>query len=186
MNNDTVIDKNALLEMVKLSESNEKIGMVGSKLLYYNKQNIIQVLGGTSQITWRSFGISICSFEKDQIKFNNNFEIKGSLIGASLLVKKEVIKTTGIFDENYFLFAEETDWEFRASKIGWKLFCSGKSKIWHKVGASSVKSVQKVFLGRQSIMIFIAIMVLLYVFYFKEICLKLYSVLKKTILVQTN
>lgn len=35
-------------------------------------------------------------------------------------------------------------------------------------------------------MTFIAIMVLLYVFYFKEIGLKLYSVLKKIILVQTN
>ena len=151
LNNDTVIDKNALSEMVKLSESDEKIGMVGSKLLYYDKLNIIQALGGTSQITWRSFGTSICSFEKDQIKFNNNFEIKGSPIGASLLVKKEVIETTGIFDENYFLYAEETDWGFRASKIGWKLFCSGKSKIWHKMGNSSGKSVQKVFLGRQSI-----------------------------------
>ena len=150
LNNDTVMDKNALIEMIKLAESDEKIGMVGSKLLYYGKPNIIQALGGTSQITWRSFGASICSFEKDQIKFNNNFEIKGALIGASLLVKKEVIETTGIFDENYFLYAEETDWEFRASKIGWKLFCSGKSKIWHKMGNSSGKSVQKVFLGRQS------------------------------------
>ena len=176
--------------MVKLSESDEKIGIAGSKLLYYDKPNIIQALGWTSQITWRSFGTSICSFEKDQIKFNNNFEIKGSLIGASLLVKKEVIETMGIFDENYFLYAEETDCGFRASKIGWKLLsriklqtpvwkcsgspkgsssffacsqkmplapaggvslCSGKSKIWHKIGNSSGKSVQKVFLGRQSI-----------------------------------
>jgi len=151
LNNDTVLDKNALIEMIKLAESDEKIGMVGSKLLYYGKPNIIQALGGTSQITWRSFGAVICSFEKDQIKFNNNFEIKGVLIGASLLVKKEVIETTGIFDENYFLYVEEGDWEYRASKIGWKLFCSGKSKIWHKMGNSSGKSIRKAFLGRQSI-----------------------------------
>lgn len=41
LNNDTVIDKDALSEMVKLSDSDEKIGMVGSKLLYYDKPNII-------------------------------------------------------------------------------------------------------------------------------------------------
>jgi len=32
LNNDTVIDKNTLTEMVKLAESNEKIGMVGAKI----------------------------------------------------------------------------------------------------------------------------------------------------------
>ena len=34
LNNDTVIDQNTLTEMIKLAESNEKIGMVGAKLLF--------------------------------------------------------------------------------------------------------------------------------------------------------
>jgi len=125
--------------------------MVGSKQLYYDRPNIIQVLGGHNQITYRSVGKDICSSEEEQIRFNKNFEIKGYICGASILIKKRVIKTTGIFDENYFLYSEETDWCFRAYKLGWKLFCSGKSKIWHKCGASSGKSTQKGFFGRQSI-----------------------------------
>jgi len=151
LNNDTVVNKNALIEMVKLSENDEKIGMVGSKLLYYDKINIIQALGGTDQINWKTTGKHIYSFEKDQPEFDSNFEIKGYIYGASLLVKNKVIKMTGMFDDKYFMLVEETDWCFRASKLGWKLFCSGKSKIWHKGGASSGKSAQKVFLSRQSI-----------------------------------
>lgn len=150
LNNDTVINKNALIKMIKLSENDEKIGMVGSKLLYYDKINIIQALGGTDQINWKTTGEHIYSFEKDQPEFDSNFEIKGYIYGASLLVKKEVIKMTGMFDDKYFMLVEETDWCFRASKLGWKLFCSGKSKIWHKGSASSGKSVQKAFLSRQS------------------------------------
>jgi len=151
LNNDVVIDEDALIEMVKLGENNKKIGMVGSKQLYYDRPNIILVLGGTNQITYSSFGERICYSEEDKIRFNKNFEIKGCIYGASILINKRVIETTGIFDENYFLYAEEIDWCFRAYKLGWKLFCSGKSKIWHKDGASSGKSAQKVFFGRQSI-----------------------------------
>jgi len=151
LNNDIVIDEDALIEMVKLGENNKQIGMVGSKQLYYDRPNIIQVLCGRNQITYRGSGKDICSSEEDQIRFNKNFEIKGYICGASILIKKRVIETTGLFDENYFLYAEEADWCFRAYKLGWKLFCSGKSKIWHKGGTSSGKSTQKVFLGRKSI-----------------------------------
>ena len=151
LNNDAVMDRDTLIEMIRLGENNKRIGMIGSKQLYYDRPNIIQVLGGNNQITYKSFGEGICSSEEDQFEFNNNFEIKGYICGASLLVKKEVIETTGIFDENYFLYAEDADWCFRASKLGWKLFCSGKSKIWHKDGASTGKSTQKVFLSRKSL-----------------------------------
>jgi len=153
INNDTVINKKALLEMVRLMEKDKKVGMVGSKLLYYDKKDIIQALGGNDQINWKIIGKHICSFEKDQPKFDTNFEIKGYICGASLLVKKEVIKITGMFDDNYFMLVEDTDWCFRAYKKGWKLFYNGKSKVWHKDGASTKlkKNVEKMFLGRGSV-----------------------------------
>jgi len=151
LNNDTVIDKNALIEMIKLGENNEQIGMVGSKLLYYKKPNTIQALGGSSKISWNTFGKHICDLKEDQFEFNNDFEIKGYICGASLLVKKKVIESVGIFDESYFMLAEDLDWCFRASKKNWKLFYSGGSKVWHKFGASMKKNnIGKSFLGRRS------------------------------------
>ena len=146
LNNDTVIYRDALMEMVKLAESDERIGILGSKLLFYDKPDIIQVLGGTNKITWKNTGgIPICCLKKDKDRFNNNFELKGYICGASLLAKMELIKTINLLDENYFMFTEETDWCFKASKKDWKLFCNGKSKIWHKVGASSKNNVEKFF-----------------------------------------
>ena len=151
LNNDTVIDKNALIEMIKLGENNEQIGMVGSKLLYYKKPNTIQALGGSSKIAWNTFGKHICDLKEDQFEFNNDFEIKGYICGASLLVKKKVIEAVGIIDESYFMLAEDLDWCFRTSKKSWKLFYSGGSKVWHKFGASMKKNnIDKSFLGRRS------------------------------------
>ena len=151
LNNDTAIDKDALAEMVKLGKSNKKVGIVGSKILYYDEPNIVQTLGGTEHITWKTTGEFICSFKKDRIEFNRNFEIKGYIYGASLLIKKNVIKTIGLFDENYFITMEEADLCYRACKNNWTLFYSGKSKIWHKVSASIQKSIIKNVLDRQSI-----------------------------------
>src|SRR5690606_18824390 len=101
LNNDTVIDKNTLNEMIKLANYDYKIGMVGSKVYHYHKPGIIQCLGGSDRINWNSTGNHIHSLEKDSHAFDNDFEIKGYVYGASLLVKKEEIKDIGILDENY-------------------------------------------------------------------------------------
>ena len=44
----------------------------------------------------------------------------------------------GGFDERYFLYAEETDWQWRATRAGWSvLFCSGLSGAHTGAGTST-------------------------------------------------
>jgi len=45
----------------------------------------------------------------------------GFLIGAVLLLRGEAIEDVGKLDERFFLYAEETDWQFRARSAGWRL-----------------------------------------------------------------
>jgi GT2 family glycosyltransferase len=42
------------------------------------------------------------------------------VVGAVLLLAREAIEDVGLFDERYFLYAEETDWQRRALARGWK------------------------------------------------------------------
>ena len=41
-------------------------------------------------------------------------------IGSVLLLRAEALDQVGGFDERFFLYAEETDWSYRASLLGWK------------------------------------------------------------------
>jgi GT2 family glycosyltransferase len=41
------------------------------------------------------------------------------LIGATLLLRWEALQEVGLFDERFFLYAEETDWQRRARDHGW-------------------------------------------------------------------
>lgn len=41
------------------------------------------------------------------------------LAGAVLLLRRQAIEEIGVFDERFFLYAEEADWQRRAQQAGW-------------------------------------------------------------------
>jgi GT2 family glycosyltransferase len=41
------------------------------------------------------------------------------VVGAVLLLRREAIDEVGLFDKRFFLYAEETDWQWRAHEKGW-------------------------------------------------------------------
>ncbi|MBA2858829.1 hypothetical protein HNP93_001530 [Methanococcus maripaludis] len=139
LNNDTVVDENFLTEMVKVGESDEKIGVVGSKIYYYNyngKGNVMWGLGGggvnlKTGMTWHY------EYKKEDMgKYTKDIEC-GYITGCSMLIKNEVLTELNGFDEDYFCYYEDTDLSVRAKKLGYKLMCACNSKLWHKVSASS-------------------------------------------------
>ncbi len=46
------------------------------------------------------------------------------LIGSVLLLNAKALTDVGRFDERFFLYAEETDWQRRASDLGWGSGCA--------------------------------------------------------------
>ncbi len=42
------------------------------------------------------------------------------MIGSVLLLRREALAQVGDFDERFFLYAEETDWAYRAHRLGWR------------------------------------------------------------------
>src|SRR5690606_33812669 len=42
------------------------------------------------------------------------------VIGSVLLLRAEALEQVGGFDERFFLYAEETDWAYRAHQLGWR------------------------------------------------------------------
>ncbi len=58
------------------------------------------------------------------------------LAGASMMIRREVFETIGLFDERFFLYYEETDFCLRARQRGFETFYVPKSRVEH-VGAAS-------------------------------------------------
>jgi GT2 family glycosyltransferase len=58
------------------------------------------------------------------------------LAGASLMIRREVLDRTGLFDEGFFLYFEETDLCRRARDAGWETHYVVESRVAH-VGSAS-------------------------------------------------
>jgi len=62
------------------------------------------------------------------------------LLGAILLVRREAADTVGLFDEDFFMFSEETDWCYRFRQAGWKVLFTPDAEFVHVGGASTQKN----------------------------------------------
>lgn len=58
------------------------------------------------------------------------------VIGSVLLLRAAALADVGPFDERFFLYAEETDWQLRAHRHGWRAACCSGVTATH-VGAGT-------------------------------------------------
>lgn len=57
--------------------------------------------------------------------------------GAAMMIRAEVFRAIGGFDEGYFLYFEETDFCFRAARAGFATWYFPESRIMHIMGQST-------------------------------------------------
>lgn len=134
LNQDTVVDKNWLTELVKVAKSSEKIGIVGSKIYYYDKRNIIDFAGSSCDKYGNTRQIGA---EKRDNKVLNIKRKSFYICGASLLFKREVYENIKLFDPFYFMYYEDVDFCWRAWISGYDVIYTPKSFIYHKINNSS-------------------------------------------------
>ena len=59
------------------------------------------------------------------------------VIGSALLLRAEALDQLGGLDERFFLYAEETDWAYRATRLGWRHAVVPSAVAMHVGGGTS-------------------------------------------------
>jgi GT2 family glycosyltransferase len=59
------------------------------------------------------------------------------LLGASMLIGREFVKTVGLMREDYFLYAEEVEWCLRAKAKGMRLGFAPEARVCHGQGSTT-------------------------------------------------
>ncbi|MBF4474611.1 MULTISPECIES: glycosyltransferase family 2 protein [Methanobacterium] len=136
LNNDTVVDKDFLTELVDAAKTNDNVGFVGPKVYIYSDKNTLQVAGGAKVDLKHGEVDEIAYHQRDEGQFDHYLE-PDYIGGTCILCSREVIEEVGMLDPGYFMYWEDADWCFRGRKQGYKSVYAFKSKIWHKYGASS-------------------------------------------------
>ena len=134
LNNDTIIDE-PFLEIIESKCMDPSIGIIGPVVVNGDDPKTTQCRGGTVSINFSTFpyiGQGEVFAKSDIIS-----EV-GYVLGAAMLIKKEVIKKIGMFDQEFFpAYVEEADLCYRAKLLGYRSVISHSARIRHIGGQSS-------------------------------------------------
>ena len=134
LNNDVVVTPGFFKELLDVITMNPKIGIVGPKTYYQNKNKIIEDAGG--KLSHRYFGINRGQSEKDTGKYNKISKVD-YVSGSAMAIDTAVIKKIGLLDERFFLYYEDGDFCLRARKAGYKCVYVPNAVQYHIGGAST-------------------------------------------------
>lgn len=130
LNNDTVVDSFALNALLEVAENNADIGILGSKIYYFDEPDVLWFAGGP--IDWRNMETPhVGHHERDCGQYD---EIKeyDRVTGCSMMVSRKMCEKVGLLDPAFFLYVEEVDWCLRARANGFRVVYVPGSKVYHK------------------------------------------------------
>ncbi len=149
LNPDTITQPGATRALHDALTGSERVGLVGARLSYEDGsfQHGAFAFPGLSQLWGELFptpGRWIegefngryprALYESDQ-PFPVDF-----VLGATMMLKPEVIRQTGEFDQAFFMYCEEIDWAWRIHDAGWEVWCVPSARVTHLAGKSSAQA----------------------------------------------
>jgi GT2 family glycosyltransferase len=131
LNNDITVERGALEALLETMYSDPFCGFSASVLVYADNPENVQCIGGGTVYPWlgktRLMGKNLDRSQVDHTLWPK----PDYLMGASMLVSREVIERVGLMDERYFMYSEEVDWQRRAAAEGIGLQVSLRSFARH-------------------------------------------------------
>lgn len=139
LNNDTQVQKDALLWLVKTFEVQNNVGAVGSKLILADKT--LQEAGAI--IYKDGSGYNYGKGDNPSVREFNYLKKVDYCSGASFLIKRDILLKLGGFDETFVpAYYEESDLCFRLRQEGLNVYYQPKSEVIH-FESVSLKEHQK-------------------------------------------
>ena len=143
LNPDTVVRPGALRLLVDFLQSHPDVGIAGGRS--EDPDTTPQYCCFRFPNAWNEFAANaklgfvdrVLKNKICRVPFSNEPHPIDWVSGAFMLVRAQIFDQIGLFDENFFLYYEETDFIHRARKAGWLCWHVPQSRIVHLVGHSS-------------------------------------------------
>lgn len=147
LNSDTELYPESLKKAVQFMEENPRVGAMTPKTILYS--------GGMDQDCHRGFPTPWASityflgleklFPKNHLfgqyhKFYEDLETPHEIdagFGTFMIIRSEVYKNVGGWDESYFFYGEDLDYFYRIKQAGWKVMFYPEVLLKHHKGGSS-------------------------------------------------
>lgn len=149
LNPDTMLINNAIYEMVNFLKTNSGVGACGG--------NLFDAEGRPTHSYSRLFPSIIKEIDYalrrgiSKMIFGHNHEFNHTgkalevafVTGADLMIPRSVWNSVGGFSDDFFMYFEETELEYRINKAGFRVYSIPTAKIVHLEGKSFTLNVER-------------------------------------------
>lgn len=152
LNPDTLVASGALQALVDFLDKHPEAGAAGARIL--NPDGSLQISShpqpSLSREFWRLFHLDALSpyavYPLTKWETSQPQEVD-VLMGACLLLRKEVLDQVGFLDEDYFIYSEEVDLCYRIQRAGWRIYWVPQAEVVHFGGQSTRQVPTEMFLN---------------------------------------
>lgn len=140
LNPDTVVAEDTFIKLLAFSADKKNMGIVGCKLingsggfLRESKRNVPYV-----KVALLKFLGNSKRYYASHIHPNGTEKV-AILVGAFMLLKRDLYNEFDGFDEDYFMYGEDIDFSYRIVQAGYKNYYYGETSVIHFKGESTLK-----------------------------------------------
>lgn len=155
LNPDTVTHRGACRQLFDTLMSGDDVGLVGARLTFgdgsfqpgaFRFPGLCQIWAECFPTPGRLIeGRFNGRYPRSSYAADVPFEVDFTL-GATMMLKRDVILQTGGFDEDFFLYCEEIDWAWRITNQGWRILCVPAAHVTHLGGGSTSQAAPRSFI----------------------------------------
>ena len=135
LNNDTILDKNAINELKYTCEKYINKTIVSGKVYHYDEPNKLQDVG-YSYRNKKSLYFNRIGLNEDDINQYDQIAERDMLDDVFWLFSAVLYNKIGGYSPYFWFNAEQADFALRAKKEGYKLIYTPGAKLWHKGSVS--------------------------------------------------
>ncbi|MUG73955.1 glycosyltransferase family 2 protein [Paenibacillus validus] len=147
LNSDTIVNSDTLDVMLQFMDQQPTVGAAGCKVVLPDGSLDKACRRGfptPSASFYYAFGFAklfprVPRFNQYQLSYldpDQDYPVD-CLVGAFMMVRREVIDQVGMLDEDFFMYGEDIDWCYRIKEAGWGIHYYPYTEIVHYKGASS-------------------------------------------------
>ncbi len=133
LDNDAVLDKHWLEEMIRFIGERENAGIVASKILFTDNHKIINSTGGKVNLAGYGWDRGIFEFDAD---FNPPRDRITYACSAAMIARKSILDQVGGFDSLFRYPYEDADLGWRMNLAGYEVSYNPAAVAYHKLSAT--------------------------------------------------
>ncbi|MBI1353001.1 MAG: glycosyltransferase [Acidobacteria bacterium] len=140
LNNDAEAEPRWLEALLAAAGQAPDIGMVASKIVSYDDPNVIDKVGHLIYPDGQNRGRGSGAIDRGQF---DRIEEVAWPDGAGALYRKEMLDEIGLFDEDFFAYADDAELGLRGRLAGWRCLYTPHAVVRHRLGSTLGRHSQR-------------------------------------------